>query len=175
MHRNVRAGIALTLAAGVSLCAPDGRAEPPSDVSRGATREVELTSPAPPGALREPQPEPSQARSGPHRTVVVGGIGLSATFVALGGVLLIGAEKRQEASLASVRSAGPNGCFRMRWPMCHEAVAAHDEMRAFRSVGFAGLIAGGAVLAATLGYTFFPRGPAEVRVSGEGIAVTGTF
>lgn len=175
MHRNARAGIALTLAAVVSLCATDGRAEPPSNVSRGATPEVELTSPAPPGALPEARPEPSQAPPGPNRTVVVGGIGLSATFAAVGGVLLIGAEKRHDAWLASVRSAGPNGCFRMRWPMCHEAAAAHGEMRAFRSVGFAGLIAGGALLAATLGYTFFPRGPAEVRVSGEGITVAGTF
>ncbi|XXY13240.1 hypothetical protein WME88_33750 [Sorangium sp. So ce216] len=111
----------------------------------------------------------------PHPTVVVGGLGLSATFAALGGVLLVGAEKRYEAVLASTRSAGPNGCYRMRQPMCQEAVAAHREMQVLRNVGIAGLIAGGAVLGGTLVYTFFPRGEANVRVSAGSVAVTGAF
>ncbi|KYF95240.1 hypothetical protein BE18_33265, partial [Sorangium cellulosum] len=87
----------------------------------------------------------------------------------------IGAEKREEAVLAAARAAGPNGCFRVRWPMCQQAAAAHGEMRTFRQLGVAGLITGGAVLAVTLGYTFYPRAQADVRVSADGFTVSGVF
>ncbi|WP_437968913.1 hypothetical protein WMF04_06335 [Sorangium sp. So ce260] len=151
------------------------------DVPRGETREVRLTFPPPPPPSEGPRvtrsspapPPPVQPR--PDAALVTGGLGLSATFAAIGGVLLVGAEKREEAVLAAARAAGPNGCFRVRWPMCQQAVAAHGEMRTFRQLGVTGLITGGAVLAATLGYTFYPRGQADVRVSSDGITVTGVF
>ncbi|WP_437571801.1 hypothetical protein [Sorangium sp. So ce542] len=154
------------------------------DVPRGETREVRLTFPPPPAdppppggpraALTSPPPPPP-ARPRPDGTLVTGGIGLSATLAAAGGVLLIGAEKREEAVLAAARAAGPNGCFRVRWPMCQQAAAAHGEMRTLRQLGVAGLITGGAVLAVTLGYTFYPRAQADVRVSADGFTVSGVF
>ncbi|WP_434045713.1 MULTISPECIES: hypothetical protein [Sorangium] len=155
------------------------------DVPRGETREVRLTFPPPPAPQR-PEPEapravpagpaaPPPARPGPSTALVVGGVGLAATFAALGGVMLVGAEKREEAILASARAAGPNGCFRLSGPVCQHAASARDDMRTFRAIGVAGVITGGAVLAATLGYTFYPRGQAEVRVSSEGFTVSGVF
>ncbi|WP_437757308.1 hypothetical protein [Sorangium sp. So ce1389] len=150
------------------------------DVPRGELREVRLTFPPPPEAPRAARPgpalpPPARPKPKPSSAVVIGGFGLSATFAALGGVMLVGAEKREEAVLASARAAGPNGCFRLRWPMCQQAASAHGDMRTFRQVGVAGLITGGAVLAATLGYTFYPRGQAEVRVSSEGFTFAGVF
>ncbi|XYH99705.1 hypothetical protein ACMHYB_08070 [Sorangium sp. So ce1128] len=148
------------------------------DVPRGELREVRLSFAAPPEAPRAARPgppPPPPARPGPSTAMVVGGLGLSATFAALGGVMLVGAERREEAVLASARAAGPNGCFRVRWPMCQEAVAAHGDMRTYRALGVAGLITGGAVLVATLGYTFYPRGQTEVRVSLNGFTFAGVF
>ncbi|WP_438008543.1 hypothetical protein WME89_07465 [Sorangium sp. So ce321] len=148
------------------------------DVPRGELREVRLGFAVPPEAPRAalPGPVPSPpGRPGPSTAMVVGGLGLSATFAALGGVMLFGAERREEAVLASARAAGPNGCFRVRWPMCQEAVAAHGDMRTYRALGVAGLITGGAVLAATLGYTFYPRGQTEVRVSLDAFTFSGAF
>ncbi|AUX20432.1 hypothetical protein SOCEGT47_009010 [Sorangium cellulosum] len=155
----------------VVRAALDGRtAEVEVDVPRGEARDVRLTFPARPSPA-PPPPAPSR----PSRALITGGLGLSATFTALGGVLLLGAERREEAVYAAARAAGPNGCFRLRWPMCQQAASARDDMRAFRDVGVAGLIAGGAVLAATLGYTFYPRGQADVRVTADGITVRGVF
>ncbi|AUX39819.1 hypothetical protein SOCE26_012140 [Sorangium cellulosum] len=155
-------------------------AEAEIEVPRGEAREVTLVFPAEPEPKRAApagaapaSPVPPGAT--PRPAVIVGGVGLSATFAALGGVLLVGSEKREEAVIASARSAGPNGCFRMRQPMCQEALSAHEDMRTLRAFGVAGLITGGAVLAATLGYTFYPRGQAEVRVSSQGITFTGVF
>ncbi|WP_437781920.1 hypothetical protein [Sorangium sp. So ce1097] len=155
------------------------------DVPRGETREVRLTFPPPPAPQRpEPEapraapagpPAPPPARPGPSTAIVVGGVGLATTFAALGGVMLVGAEKREEAILASARAAGPNGCFRLSGPVCQHAASARDDMRTFRAIGVAGVVAGGAVLAATLGYTFYPRGQTEVRVSSEGFTVSGVF
>ncbi|HTN91369.1 MAG TPA: hypothetical protein VL242_47195 [Sorangium sp.] len=148
------------------------------DVPRGELREVRLSFAAPPEVPRTALPGPARpppARPGPTTALVVGGLGLSATFAALGGVMLVGAERREEAVLASARAAGPNGCFRVRWPMCQEAVSAHADMRTYRALGVAGLITGGAVLAATLGYTFYPRGQAEVRVALDHFTFAGTF
>ncbi|WP_437648492.1 hypothetical protein [Sorangium sp. So ce362] len=157
------------------------------DVPRGETREVRLTFPSPPPppppppppegprAARQSPAPPPPARPGPDATLVKGGLGLSVTFAVVGGVLLAGAEKREEAVLAYARAAGPNGCFRASWPICQQAVAAHGEMRTLRQLGVAGLITGGAVLAVTLGYTFYPRGQADVRLSADGFTVTGVF
>ncbi|KYF72375.1 hypothetical protein [Sorangium cellulosum] len=170
----------------VVRAALDGRtATAEVDVPRGETREVRLTFPPPPEPQR-PEPEaqraapagpaaPPPARPGPSTALVVGGVGLSATLAALGGVMLVGAEKREEAILASARAAGPNGCFRLTWPVCQHAASARDDMRTFRAIGVAGVITGGAVLAATLGYTFYPRGQTEVSVSSEGFAISGVF
>ncbi|WP_437962882.1 hypothetical protein WME76_47535 (plasmid) [Sorangium sp. So ce119] len=169
----------------VVRAALDGRtATAEVDVPRGETREVRLTFSPP--APQRPEPEapraapagpaaPPPARPGPSTAIVVGGIGLAASFAALGGVMLVGAEKREEAILASARAAGPNGCFRLSGPVCQHAASARDDMRTFRAIGVAGVITGGAVLAATLGYTFYPRGQAEVRVSLEGFTVSGVF
>ncbi|WP_437735176.1 hypothetical protein [Sorangium sp. So ce1335] len=170
----------------VVRAALDGRtATAEVDVPRGETREVRLTFPPPPAPQR-PEPEapraaavglaaPPPARPGPSTAILVGGVGLSATFAALGGVMLGGAEKREEAILASARAAGPNGCFRLSEPVCQHAASARDDMRTFRAIGVAGLITGGAILAATLGYTFYPRGEAEVRVSLESFTISGVF
>ncbi|WP_438018378.1 hypothetical protein WMF18_04585 [Sorangium sp. So ce315] len=155
------------------------------DVPRGEAREVRLTFPPPPAPQR-PEPEPPRAapagppapppaRPRPSTAIVVGGVGLATTFAALGGVMLVGAEKREEAILASAQAAGPNGCFRLSGPVCQHAASARDDMRAFRAIGVAGVVAGGAVLAATLGYTFYPRGQAEIRVSSEGFTISGVF
>ncbi|WP_437725762.1 hypothetical protein [Sorangium sp. So ce861] len=154
------------------------------DVPRGETREVRLTFSPPPPEPPPPEgpraaptspPPPPPARPRPDGALVTGGLGLSATLAAAGGVLLIGAEKREEAVLAAARAAGPNGCFRVSWPMCQQAAAAHGEMRTLRQLGVAGLITGGAVLAVTLGYTFYPRAQADVRVSADGFTVSGVF
>ncbi|WP_437678050.1 hypothetical protein [Sorangium sp. So ce131] len=155
-------------------------AEAEIDVPRGEARRVTLVFPAEPEPQRAAAASPPPAgaappRSAPQPALIVGGVGLSATFAALGGVLFVGAEKRQEAVIASARSAGPNGCFRMRQPMCQEALSAHEDMRTLRTLGLAGLITGGAVLAATLGYTFYPRGQAEIRVSSQAITFAGVF
>ncbi|WP_433933761.1 hypothetical protein AB3662_05070 [Sorangium cellulosum] len=170
----------------VVRAALDGRtATAEVDVPRGETREVRLTFPPPPAPQR-PEPEapraapagpaaPPPARPGPSTAIVVGGVGLAASFAAIGGVMLVGAEKREEAILASARAAGPNGCFRLSGPVCQHAASARDDMRTFRAIGVAGVITGGAVLAATLGYTFYPRGQTEVRVSSEGFTVSGVF
>ncbi|MGK3996824.1 hypothetical protein [Sorangium sp. So ce1024] len=176
----------------VVRAALDGRtASAEVDVPRGETREVRLTFPPPPEPQRpEPEaarvaptgpaapagpPAPPPARPGPNTAIVVGGVGLATTFAALGGVMLVGAEKREEAILASARNAGPNGCFRLSGPVCQHAASARDDMRTFRAIGVAGVITGGAVLAATLGYTFYPRAQTEVRVSLEGFTVSGVF
>ncbi|KYF55227.1 hypothetical protein BE04_42035, partial [Sorangium cellulosum] len=59
--------------------------------------------------------------------------------------------------------------------MCQESASAYDDARAYRGVGIAGLITGGAALGATLGYIFYPRGPAEISVTAGGLTLTSTF
>ncbi|WP_437810831.1 hypothetical protein [Sorangium sp. So ce1078] len=173
------------------------------DVPRGGTREVRLAFAAPsgeagaaggpgasgaPGAAPEaadgrgaaggagvPRPSPSPPPPGPRPDVIVGGVGLSATLAALGGVMMMATEKKEAAGRAAARSAGPSGCFRMTWPMCRDSASAYGDMRAFRTVGIAAFAVGGAVLGATLTYALVPRGQAELNVSAEGIAVMGVF
>ncbi|KYF78412.1 hypothetical protein BE20_03400 [Sorangium cellulosum] len=107
--------------------------------------------------------------------MIVGGVGLSATLAALGGVMMMAMEKKEAAGRAATRAAGPSGCFRLSWPMCRDAASAYDDMRAFRTVGIAAFAAGGAVLGATLTYALVPRGQAGLEVSTGGFAVTGVF
>ncbi|XXT17626.1 hypothetical protein WME94_46090 [Sorangium sp. So ce429] len=164
------------------------------DVPRGGTREVRLTFTAPfeepraagePGAARGPhdaagepgpaRPSPAPPRPGPRPDVIVGGVGLSATLAALGGVMMMATEKKEAAGRAAARAAGPSGCFRMTWPMCRDSASAYGDMRAFRSVGIAAFATGGAALAATLTYALVPRGQTEVKVSADGITLTGVF
>ncbi|XXY53718.1 hypothetical protein WME91_21525 [Sorangium sp. So ce269] len=166
-----------------------GTATAEVDVPRGEAREVVLTFPAPPGdpravpatvlaPLAGPRAaplRPAPPRPRPRPELVAGGFGLSATLAAVGGVMLVGAGKKDEAGHTAARAAGPNRCFRLSRPMCQESAAAYDGARSYRTVGFVGLITGGAVLAATLGYTFYPRGPAEVTVSARGFTLTSTF
>ncbi|AUX23845.1 hypothetical protein SOCEGT47_043750 [Sorangium cellulosum] len=169
------------------------------DVPRGEAREVVLTFPAP-GAGAGPEDAPAGAglragptaerpeaaeraavpthapsRPRPRPDLVAGGFGLSAALATVGGVMLLGAERKDEAGRSYAVAAGANGCFRLSRPMCRESASAYDDARLFRSVGIAGLITGGAVLAATLGYTFYPRGSAEIAVSASGVTVTGRF
>ncbi|XXX75278.1 hypothetical protein WMF30_47285 [Sorangium sp. So ce134] len=130
-----------------------------------------------PDAARDPggrRPIPSPPR-GPRADVIVGGVGLSATLVALGGVMMMAMEKKEAVGRAAARTAGPSGCFRMSWPMCRDSASAYGDMRAFRTGGIAAFAAGGAVLGATLTYALVPRGQAELEVSAGGIAVTGVF
>ncbi|HTN92393.1 MAG TPA: hypothetical protein VL242_52360 [Sorangium sp.] len=175
-------------------------AEAEVDVPRGGAREVRLTFPAPfeeprtageagaargprtasgPGAALAPgapQPSPSPPpRPGPRPDVIVGGVGMSATLAALGGVMMMATEKKEAAGRAAARSAGPSGCFRVTWPMCRDSASAYGDMRAFRTVGIVAFAAGGAALAATLTYALVPRGQTEVSVSADGIAVKGVF
>ncbi|WP_437292586.1 hypothetical protein [Sorangium sp. So ce426] len=166
------------------------------DVPRGEAREVVLTFAARPAGVPAPLPGPSAApagapapppgprvsplappppRPGPRPELVAGGFGLSATLAAIGGVMLVGAEKKDDAGDTAALSAGPNRCFRLTRPICQQSASAYDDAIAYRGVGLAGLIAGGAVLAATLGYTFYPRGPAEITVSAKGLTLTSTF
>lgn len=190
MHGTFHLGIAVTLAASVLAWAPDGRAERPAsgstpfadpasaasgDVLPRGVGGVDRAAPTPSGGPHAARASASIFERPPNPTVVVGGLGLSATLAALGGILLVGADARHEAVVASTRAAGPNGCYRMRQPMCQEAVSAHEEMETLRNVGIAGLIAGSAVLGGTLVYTFFPRSKAKVTVSAGGVAVTGAF
>ncbi|XXT23287.1 hypothetical protein WME94_17270 [Sorangium sp. So ce429] len=132
--------------------------------------------------MASPSPSPLGAtwcapccRPRPRPELVAGGFGLSATLAAIGGVMLVGAEKKDEAGHAAARAAGPNRCFRLTRPMCQGSAAAYDDARTYRGVGIAGLITGGAVLAATLGYTLYPRGPAEISVTAGGLMLTSTF
>ncbi|WP_437304884.1 hypothetical protein [Sorangium sp. So ce388] len=170
------------------------------DVPRGGAREVRLTFAAPfeepraageagaargprtasgPGAALAPgapQASPSPPpRPGPRPDVIVGGVGMSATLAALGGVMMMATEKKEAAGRAAARSAGPSGCFRVTWPMCRDSASAYSDMRAFRTVGIVAFAAGGAALAATLTYALVPRGQTEVSVSADGIAVKGVF
>ncbi|HTN86688.1 MAG TPA: hypothetical protein VL242_23480 [Sorangium sp.] len=159
------------------------------DVPRGEAREVVLTLPARPAAPSAPsaalpaQPagpraapvSPAPPRPGPRPDLVAGGFGLSATLAAIGGLMLVGAGKKDEAGNAAARAAGPNRCFRLTRPMCQESASAYDDARTYQGVGIAGLITGGAVLAATLGYTFYPRGSAEISVTAGGLALTSSF
>ncbi|WP_437966361.1 hypothetical protein WMF04_43290 [Sorangium sp. So ce260] len=127
------------------------------------------------GGAGVPRPSPSPPRPGPRPDVIVGGVGLSATLAALGGVMMMATEKKEAAGRAAARSAGPSGCFRMTWPMCRDSASAYGDMRAFQTVGIAAFAAGGAVLGATLTYALVPRGQAELKASAEGIAVMGVF
>ncbi|WP_437777422.1 hypothetical protein [Sorangium sp. So ce1097] len=164
----------------------DGSAETAEvDVPRGEAREVVLTfstprdepeaAPVAPTGPRAAPLSPAPPRPRPRPELVAGGFGLSATLAAIGGVMLVGAAKKDDAGHAAARSAGPNRCFRLSRPMCQQSASAYDDARAYRGVGVAGLITGGAVLAATLGYTFYPRGPAEITVSARGFTLTGSF
>ncbi|WP_437585303.1 hypothetical protein [Sorangium sp. So ce1000] len=166
------------------------------DVPRGEAREVVLTFPARPAGVSAPPPglpaSPAGAQApprgplatplalpppepGPRPELVAGGIGLSATLAAIGGVMLVGAGKKDEAGYTAALSAGPNRCFRLTQPICQQSASAYDDAQAYRGVGIAGLIAGGAVLAGTLGYTFYPRGSAEITMSAKGLTFTSTF
>ncbi|WP_437720105.1 hypothetical protein [Sorangium sp. So ce861] len=159
------------------------------DVPRGEAREVVLTLPArpaappapsaalpaPPAGPRAAPVSPAPPPPRPRPDLVAGGFGLSATLAAIGGVMLVGAGKKDEAGHAAARAAGPNRCFRLTWPMCQESASAYDDARAYRGVGIAGLITGGAALAATLGYIFYPRGPAEISVTARGLTLTSAF
>ncbi|WP_437707236.1 hypothetical protein WMF45_26230 [Sorangium sp. So ce448] len=132
-------------------------------------------APAPPPGPRASPLAPPPPRPGPRPELVAGGFGLSATLAAIGGVMLVGAEKKDDAGDTAALSAGPNRCFRLTQPVCQQSASAYDDAITYRGVGLAGLIAGGAVLAATLGYTFYPRGPAEITVSAKGLTLTSTF
>ncbi|WP_437790372.1 hypothetical protein [Sorangium sp. So ce693] len=169
------------------------------DVPRGEAREVVLTFAARPAGAPAPLPglpaapadatapppgprasplapfAPPPPRPGPRPELVAGGFGLSATLAAIGGVMLVGAGKKDEAGDTAALSAGPNRCFRLTQPICQQSASAYDDAITYRGVGIAGLIAGGAILAATLGYTFYPRGPAEITVSAKGLALTSKF
>ncbi|WP_437565417.1 hypothetical protein [Sorangium sp. So ce542] len=149
------------------------------DVPRGEAREVVLTLPArpaappapsaalpaPPAGPRAAPVSPAPPSPRPRPDLVAGGFGLSATLAAIGGVMLVGAGKKDEAGHAAARAAGPNRCFRLTRPMCQGSASAYDDARAYRGVGIAGLITGGAALGATLGYIVYPRGPAEISVT----------
>ncbi|WP_437274373.1 hypothetical protein WME90_24300 [Sorangium sp. So ce375] len=166
------------------------------DVPRGEAREVVLTfaarpadvpapseglpaapagAPAPPPGPRSPPLIPLPPSPGPRPELVAGGFGLSATLAAIGTVMLVGAGKKDDAGYSAALSAGPNGCFRLTQPICQQSVSDYDDARTYRGVGIAGLIAGGAVLTATLGYTLYPRGPAEITVSAKGLTFTSAF
>jgi hypothetical protein len=153
------------------------------DVPRGETRDVTLTFPTtvPNGTARPAEnrvargptkiPSPEEPRVG----VVVGGIGASTAFLALGAGLRAFARGQEEMGLDAARDAGPSGCYRRTSPGCEEAIASWDTMETARAWSTTSLVVGGVLAAATLGYVVYPRGRAEVTVSAEGFTVRGAW
>jgi hypothetical protein len=152
------------------------------DVPRGETRDVTFTlpstppkGPARPGEHRIASAAKPLSPEAPRVGVVVGGIGASTAFLALGAGLHAFAHLQAENGLAAARDAGLSGCYRRASPNCDEAASSWDTMETAQAWGTASLVVGGALAATTIGYVVFPRGRAEVTVSAGGFTVRGAW
>ena len=114
------------------------------------------------------------APPGPHVGLVVGGIGASAAFLALGGGLMALSAGANEDKIAAVQEAGPNRCLRLS-PTCLKAASYEDDVYRFRGAAIASFVVGGALAAATVGYVVYPRQQTEITASAKGIEVKGVW
>jgi hypothetical protein len=151
------------------------------DVARGETREVKLDLPATPPSAPAPFKEPgtasgktSPAPPGPHVGIIVGGLGASTAFLALGGGLMALSAGANEDKIAAAQEAGPNRCLRLS-TTCLKAASYEDDMYRFRGAAIASFVVGGVLAAATVGYVVYPRQQTEITASAEGIVIKGVW
>lgn len=152
-------------------------AEAEVNVPRGETREAKLTFVTPPPRTPLPAARPRIAGAiepeppGPDRGVVLGGLAAAGVFAAIGyGLFTYADDERSEGADLADR-AGPNRCFHDDKPECKAAERHGRAMATARSYATASYIAGGVLLAGTVGYLLYPHKKTEIVVSAEGIAV----
>ncbi|WP_437734692.1 hypothetical protein [Sorangium sp. So ce1335] len=149
-----------------------------TDVRRGEVREVRLDLTAPalgPTAASGPAPASAPPSSGLRTGLIAGGIGGSALFLALGGVLMVVAHDAEANRDETARSVGGNNCLRLIAPECKKAAEYEDTMFTARELGTASFIAGGLLAAGTLGFALLTHQRTEITASASGVAVRGVW
>lgn len=113
--------------------------------------------------------------SRPNGWIVAGGAVTSAGLLGLGTAFLITSNNLERESATHI--ADSNGCFQLERPGCREAAGALEQIPTMRAISTGAFIAGAALAASTLVYTFVPRSrvPVVTRVGAGFVAVEGRW
>lgn len=114
-----------------------------------------------------------QPSARPNGWIVAGGTAASVVFLGVGAVLTATANHQERTGAKNI--SGPNGCFTLSRSGCEDAGRAFGATATMRNWSTAGWFAGASAAAATLTYTFFPRGRVSLSTVGTGIRVEGVW